>query len=223
MLLLAGMCALTWQKLAKTVWLVIGIACVALIGLILYNFFKKKKQYDDLNKKGAEKFDYKSEYISLFPANLPANMPAAALTKEVAVMQNRQQRAVYNNAIRDLISKLNSVNNPGDVLCKNINTYGSIMSRARQRYYIRYESGDFIVYDADFMNPKGELVIDGEDLVSYGAVEFYDLGGAKALTGSTIIEIATPDGGRLYLETHQNDSEKLKKLMKGVKQKKEKE
>ena len=163
-LLVSGMCILTYFKLKSIWWLIIGIAVGLCTGFVIYHHLKTLKKYKEANSRGSKRFDYKAEYVSLFPSGLPEKMPATDLTREIAPMQNRQSRDVYNNAIRDLITTLNSVNNPNDLLCKNVNTYGSLFAQPRRRCYVRQEDGKFVVYDADFMNPKGELIIDQSDL-----------------------------------------------------------
>ena len=217
-LLVSGMCVLTYFKLKAIWWLIIGIVVALFTVLVIYRHLKAKKKYDEANSRGSKRFDYKAEYVSLFPADLPDKMPATDLTREIAPMQNRQSRDVYNNAIRDLITTLNSVNNPNDLLCKNVNTYGSLLAQPRRRCYVRQEDGKFVVYDADFMNPKGELVIDSADVLSFGPASAYDAAkfskGSKSGQDSWLIEIKTGDGDsdRLYLEAHAKDYEAMKKL-----------
>ncbi len=218
LLLGAGMCILTYFKLKSIWWLIIGIAVGLCTGFVIYHHLKTLKKYKEANSRGSKRFDYKAEYVSLFPSGLPEKMPATDLTREIAPMQNRQSRDVYNNAIRDLITTLNSVNNPNDLLCKNVNTYGSLFAQPRRRCYVRQEDGKFVVYDADFMNPKGELIIDQSDLLSFGPASAFDSiklpKGSKSTQDVWYIEIKTgeDENDRLYLEAHSKDFDAMKKL-----------
>jgi len=218
MVLLAGMCALTYIKENSILWLVVGIACLMSIAYIVFKHNKNDKLYKKNNTKGSQKFDYNAEYISLFPKDLPEKMTATDLTREIAPMQNKQTKVVYNNAIRGLVSKLNAINNPQDILCKNVNSYGELMAQPRKRYYFKAENDKFIAYDADFMNPRGELVIDAADVISYGPSPEYDLAkylknGGKVSNYGIIIEIKTGLEDNLYLEAMQNDLDKIKKVL----------
>ena len=227
MVILVGMCLLTAffeSKKPEMIWLIIAGIAAFLTVRIVYKHFTALKTYKNANSEGTKKFDFRSEYKGLFPADLPAEMPAAEFTRVLAPMQNRQKKAMYNNAIRDLISKLNTKNNPNDILCKNISLYGELMTQPKKRYYIAGDEGKIVVYDSDFMDPKGELVCDPDDVLSFGSYANYPSKingkGVKVGQDAIIIEIKTGDGedDRLYLEAHANDYDRIKKLLGGKKE-----
>lgn len=218
-LLISGMCVATYFVKNSIVWLIVGIVAFLAIFLLLYRHLKALKKYNAANSSGSQRFDFKSEYLSLFPQDLPDRMSATDLTREVAPMQNRQKQDVYNNAIRNLITALNRVNNPGDVLIKNINTYGEFFSQPRRRYYIKAEDGGFVIYDANFMEPSGEIVADADDVISFGASSEYDLQkyikGSKVSQSAVVIALKTGEGADdvLYFEALGSDLERIKKLL----------
>lgn len=219
MALIFGMCFLTAIVKNDAKWYAIGAGFVLIAVYIVYKHIKKLKTYKDANSEGTKKYDFKKEYESLFPAELPEKMPASEMAKKIAPLQGKQKKDLYNNAIRDLISSLNSKNNPGDVLCKNLSLYGELMTQPKRRYYFTPEDGKFVIYDADFMNPRGELVCDAEDILSFGTYANYPskigVNGIKVSQDSVVIEIKTGDGddARLYLEAHSNDYDRLKKML----------
>lgn len=219
MLLIFGMCLLTAVQKGAKVWYFIGAAFLLLIFYIVSKHMKKLKIYRDANSQGTQKYDYRAEYLSLFPQNLPAKMPASEMARELAPLQGKQKKDIYNNAIRDLISSLNARNNPNDIMCKNISLYGALMSQTKRRYYLRSEEGKIVIYDADFMNPRGELVCDASDVLSYGPFSSYpskiNTSGSKINQDSIIIEIQTGEGenDRLYLEVHGMEAERVQKLL----------
>lgn len=226
MVIIVGMCLLTAfsEEKISTMWLGVALAAAVLTGYIIYKHFAKLKAFKDANSEGTKKYDFRAEYLGLFPQELPEEMPASQLAKTLAPMQNKQKKDMYNNAIRDLISKLNSKNNPNDILCKNISLYGDIMTQTKRRYYITGDEGKIIVYDADFIDPRGELVCDPEDVLSYGVYANYpsriNSAGAKVSQDAIIIEIKTgnDEDDRLYLEAHANDYDRIKKLLGGKKE-----
>lgn len=224
MLIIFGMCVLTGVHLKNNIiWYIIGVIFLLVPFYIIYKHIKKSAEYKKANSVGAKRFDYKAEYLSIFPQDLPEKMPASEMAREIAYLQGKQKRDMYNNAIRDLISTLNATNNPNDIMCKNLTVYGSIMNQIKKRYYIKSEEGKIIIYDADFMNPRGELVCDSGDIISFGSVSEYPglkASGAKVSQDATVIEIKTGDTekDRLYLEVHGKEYERLKKLLGGKKE-----
>lgn len=222
MLLVAGMCVLTYYVSNWTAWGwgLVGALALAAIGLIIYRYIKALNKYKNANKAGSKRFDYKEEYMSLFP-ELPGRMNASELTKAIAPMQNKQSRDVYNNAIRDLITSLNAVSNPSDILCRNLSTYGELFAQPRRRCYIGSRDSDIIIYDADSIAPRGELVIEASDIIGYGEPDTFGdkindvkKSGTKISSDAIIIAIKTDEnGGVLYIESHSSDLDKLKKLL----------
>ena len=93
------------------------------------------------------------------------------------------------------------------------------MTQPKKRYYITGEDGKIVVYDSDFMDPKGELVCDPDDVLSFGSNANYPSKingkGVKVGQDAIIIEIKTGDGeeDRLYLEAHANDYDRIRKLL----------
>ena len=220
MVLISGMCVLTFiDDRAQIVWLIVGILAFAVIGFIVFRYIKALKKYEKATSQGSQRFNYRQEYVSLFP-ELPDRMSAGDLTKAIAPMQNKQRRDVYNNAIRDLVTKLNTVNNPNDILCRNLSTYGELFAQPRRRCYMKSEDSKIVIYDADFSAPKGELIIDPSDILSYGDPDSFEYIsdikqlGTKISSDAILIAIKTDEeGGRLYIESHANDLVKLKKIL----------
>lgn len=224
MVLIFGMCILTGVQKHAALWYVIGVLFLLLVFYILYKHMKKLKVYREANSQGTQKYDYRTEYLSIFPPDLPERMPASELARALAPLQGKQKKDIYNNALRDLISTLNSKNNPSDILCKNISLYGTLMKQPKRRYYLRGEEGKIVIYDADFMNPRGELVCDAGDVLSFGPYSSYpakiNTSGSKINQDSVIIEIRTGEGesDRLYLEVHGTEADRVQKLL-GAKKK----
>lgn len=223
MVLVAGMCVLTFFSSSWKQWgwgVAAGLSLAAIV-LIIRRYLKALKKFQEANSAGSKRFDYKEEYMSLFP-ELPGRMNASELIKAVSPMQNKQSRDVYNNAIRDLITSLNTVNNPQDILCRNLTTYGDLFSQLRKRCYIGENgSNDIVIYDSDCLAPRGELVVEPSDILSYGVPDTFGdklagvrKAGVKISSDAVIVAIKTDEeGGVLYLETHASDFEKLKKLL----------
>ncbi len=220
--LAVGMCVLTWATNEKKpiIWLIIGALFLFFIFLVIKNHFKKLNEYKKVNSKGADKFDHKAEYMSLFPQELPNTMNAYDFLLEVAKMQGKQKNDVYNNAIRNLITKINKVNNPDEILCKNLTLYGNVFDQLKHRYYFTQDGGDIIVFDSDFQNPRGEIVFNADDVVAFGEPAGFDLSkvtknNVKLSSDSLIIAIKTGEGENdvLFLEAHAKDSEKIKKIV----------
>lgn len=219
MALIFGMCVLTAVVKDDVKWYAIGAIFLLLGAYLVYKHFKKLTVYKNANSAGTKKYDFKKEYESIFADGFPEKMPASEMAKKVAPLQNRQKKDLYNNALRELVSSLNAKNNPNDILCKNLSLYGELMTQAKRRYYFKAEDGSFVVYDADFLNPRGELVCDADDVLSFGTYANYPskIGaqGVKVSQDAIIIEIKTGDGDddRLYLEALSTDYERIKKLI----------
>ena len=219
MVLIFGMCILTAIQKGAMIWYGVGVAFLLLIIYIVHKHLKKTKIYRDANSQGTQKYDYRTEYLSLFPQDLPSRMPASEMARELAPLQGKQKKDIYNNALRDLISSLNAKNNPNDIMCKNISLYGTLMNQTKRRYYMRGEDGKLVIYDADFMNPRGELVCDMSDVLSYGLFSSYpskiNTSGSKIHQDSIIVEIQTGENesDRLYLEVHGMEAERVQKLL----------
>lgn len=217
MLMITGMCVLTFFELNYSyIWLAIGGIALAVIAFIIFRYAKALKKYKDANSAGSQRFDYKQEYVSLFP-ELPDRMSASAMTKAIAPMQSKLRRDVYNNALRDLITTLNTVNNPQDIICRNLSTYGELFAQPRRRCYLTSDNSKFVLYDADFISPKGELVVDAADIIGFGEPSKFDLSevkksGSKISSEAVIIAVKTGDDSTLFLEAHSKDVDKLKKL-----------
>lgn len=86
MLMICGMCVLTWAQTKSVIWLVVGAVFLVILAFIVRKHFKKLKEYNDANSKGAEKFDFKAEYVSLFPEDLPEEMTASEFALKIAQM-----------------------------------------------------------------------------------------------------------------------------------------
>lgn len=86
MLMICGMCVLTWAQTKSVVWLAVGAAFLVILAIIVGKHFKKLKVYNEANSKGAERFDFKAEYVSLFPEELPEQMTASEFALKIAQM-----------------------------------------------------------------------------------------------------------------------------------------
>ena len=226
MLIVTGMYLLTFFEKGKNdkLWLILMAVCGAITVFIVYKHFKSLKAYKNYNSTDNSKHAKKMEFFALFGENLPAEMTASEFLRVVTPIATKPavlQKPTFKSALFQLVNMLNSKNNPSDLLCKNITVYGDILPQARHRYYIKRENGTFIFYDQDFMNPTGEIVCDEKELLSYGRFTAYpasvNKSGGKVHQDSYVVEIDAGDD-KIYFEINGRETEKVKKLFKGIKE-----
>ncbi|MBQ8828447.1 MAG: hypothetical protein IJZ90_04865, partial [Clostridia bacterium] len=159
MLILFAMCFMTYLSKGKeTMWLVISVIFLILPVYFFYKDFKKLAQYKAVNSVDTSKHAAKKEFESLFGENLEEKMSAASFLRVVAPLASKpaiMKNYTARDGVRFLVNALNVKNNPPDLLCKNMTSYGKILSQTRHRYYVKREDSNFIFYDQDFMNPAG--------------------------------------------------------------------
>ncbi|MBQ8165122.1 MAG: hypothetical protein IJZ94_04835 [Clostridia bacterium] len=227
MLIVTGMYLLTFFEKSKSekLWLILMAVCAAITLFIIYKYFKNLKAYKNYNSTDNSKHAKKMEFFALFGDDLPEEMEAADFLKTVSPIATKPvvvQKPTFKASLFQLVNMLNTKNNPSDLLCKNMTVYGSVLTQARHRYYVKKENGTFVFYDQDFMNPAGELVCDEKDIVSYGRFSAYpssiNKSGGKVHQDSFVVEIDAGDGERIYFEINGRETEKVKKLFKGIKE-----
>lgn len=231
MLIMSGMYVATYLTKEKpngkldTLWLICMGVCAAITLFILYKYFKGLSAYKKYNSTDNSKHAKKVEFFSLFGDDLPEEMDAADFLKVVTSVATKPaavQKATFKSSLFQLVNMLNVKNNPSDLLCKNITVYGKVLTQARHRYYIKREGGTFIFYDQDFMNPAGEIVCDEKEVLSYGRFTAYpssiNKSGGKVHQDSFVVEIDAGDEQRIYFEINGRETEKVKKLFKGIKE-----
>lgn len=227
MLIMAGMYVATFIVKGKSDnwWLIFMAVCLAITLFIVYKYFKNLSAYKKYNSTDNSKHAKKIEFISLFGNDLPDEMDAAEFLKVITPLAAKPsviQKQTFKLSLFQLANMLNSKNNPQDLLCKNITVYGSVLTQARHRYYIKRENNTFVFYDQDFMNPAGEIICDEKEVLSYGRFSAYpasiNKSGGKVHQDSYVVEIDAGDGQKIYFEINGRESDKVKKLFKGIKE-----
>lgn len=227
MVIMAGMYVATYISKGKNdnKWLICLAICAAITLYIVYKYLKNYKIYKNYHSKDNSKYAKKQEFISLFGEDLPEEMNAIDFLEQISSLTTKSavvQSQTYKTGVLQLSNSLNSRNNPPDLLCKNMTTYGKYLTQTRHRYYIKKEDGMFIFYDQDFMNPTGEIVCEEKDVLSYGRFSAYpssiNTSGGKIRPDSFVVELDAGNGEKIYFEINGREDEKVKKLFKGIKE-----
>lgn len=227
MLIVTGMYLATFIAKGKSdkLWLILMAVCLAITLFIIYKYIKNLNAYKKHNSTDNSKHAKKVEFFSLFGDTLPEEMEAAEFLKIVTPLATKPaviQKNTFKGTVFQLVNMLNTKNNPSDLLCKNMTVYGDVLSKTRHRYYVRKEDNKFIFYDQDFMNPAGELVCDEKDVLSYGRFSAYpssiNTSGGKIHQDSYVVEIDAGNDVKIYFEINGRETEKVKKLFKGIKE-----
>ncbi|MBE7065507.1 MAG: hypothetical protein E7384_06840 [Ruminococcaceae bacterium] len=227
MLIMTAMYLYTFFEKGKSdkLWLILMAVCAAVTVFIVYKYFKNLKTYKNYNSTDNSKHAKKMEFFALFGDDIPEEIEASAFLKKVTSIATKPvvvQKPTFKGAMFQLVNMLNSKNNPSDLLCKNITVYGSVLTQARHRYYIKRENNTFVFYDQDFMNPAGEIICDEKEVLSYGRFSAYpasiNKSGGKVHQDSYVVEIDAGDGEKIYFEINGREAEKIKKTFKGIKE-----
>lgn len=153
---------------------------------------------------------------------MPEVTHAMELQRKVSPLMGKQTDVTYIAALRQINEKLASKNNPEDLLCKMISTEPEVFKQPKRRLYLKADAGSLVFYDADFMNPIGEIVCDLDDVVGYGDYakypnKFNNPGGGKIRPESIILEIKD-EKHNLFFEFRTEDYDALKKILGGKKE-----
>ena len=227
MLIMTAMYLYTFFVKGKSdkLWLILMAVCAAITVFIIYKHFKNLKAYKNYNSTDNSKHAKKMEFFALFGDDIPEEAEASEFLKKVAPLATKPavvQKPTFKGAMFQLVNKLNSKNNPADLLCKNMTVYGTVLTQARHRYYVKRENGTFIFYDQDFMNPAGEIICDEKEVLSYGRFSAYpasiNKSGGKVHQDSYVVEIDAGNDERIYFEINGRETEKVKKTFKGIKE-----
>ena len=227
MLLLILMFILTANRYEEqaTIWITLAVVCGALAGLIVYKFIKAQKEFLKSAGRPSTKDAKKKAFFALFTPDgtaLPEQMPAGELIRKVSPLVGKQTDEASNSALRAMSETQALTNNPEDVLCKLVTTFGDIFTQPKRRLYFRQEGGSLVFYDSEWMKPKGEIVCAMEDVASFGTFSKYPLrinssGGGKINPDAVIVEIQDSDH-HIYFEFQNRDYDKLKKILPGKKE-----
>ncbi|MFR1518278.1 MAG: hypothetical protein ACLSVG_05820 [Clostridia bacterium] len=208
----------------KLTWFALAIVCVAFGAYSAAKYIKKNKQYRSAAGKPSTIKAKRERFFSLFRKDgeeFPESILAGDMLKTVSPIIGKQNDQVNNNAIREISEELARINNPSHTICKLVNPCGERFDQAKRRLYFKEENGKFIFFDSDWMKPKGEIVCEEDDIVSFGAFSKYsgiNPSGGKIRQDAIIVEAQDSDH-HIYFE-FQNDS--LPQLKKAFSSKKEK-
>ncbi len=225
MLLLSGMFFVTASvhSSQKTVWWAFAFFCLLCIVWFVRKYLKGLKEYQKTAGKPSTKDAKKNAFIQLFgQEELSEEMQAADLLRKTAALIGKQNNPLYETALRILSDALTARNNPGDLMCKLVTPFGEIFTQSKRRFYLCTEDNQLIFYDAEFMKPKGEIICNQDDVVSFGTFSKYPLrinsyGGGKIRPEAVILEIQD-ESQHIYFEFQSQEYDKIKKLLSGRKE-----
>ena len=185
-----------------------------------------KKEYLKAAGKPSTISQKKIAFFNLFGGmeTIPEITLAATLQDRVRPLLGKQRDQIYNTALRSVSEELVLVNNPSLSMCKLITPLKEVFTQSRHRFYFKEEDGKFIFFDSDWMNPKGQIVCDTGDVVSFGKYTNYansinSASGGKIRPDAVILEIQD-ESGHIYFEFHQSEYDALRKRLPGKKEKK---
>lgn len=209
----------------KITWFILAVVCVFFGAYSTYKYLKKRHIYRQAAGKPSTILTKRNKFFALFHRDgeeLPETMPAGDMLKIVSPIIGKQNDQVNNNAIREISEELARINNPSLTLCKLVNPCGKIFDQPKRRLYFKEENNKFVFFDADWMKPKGEIVCEEDDIVSYGAYPKYsgiNTSGGKIRQDSIIVE-AQDENYHIYFEFQDDSLAQLKKAFSGKKEKK---
>ena len=226
MLLLCILFLLTGKEYPaeKTTWFVLAGFCLLLGIYFTFKYIKKRKAYRQAAGKPSTIKTKREKFFSLFRRDgndLPEKMLAGDMLKTVSPIIGKQNDQVNNNAIREISEELARINNPQLPICKLVTPCGQPFDQPKKRLYFQEDQGKFVFFDLDCSKPKGEIVCDPEDIISYGEFSEYtgiNPSGGKIRQDAIIVEAQDAEK-HIYFE-FQNDS--LPQLKKAFSTKKEK-
>ncbi len=225
--LVIGMLLLTAYYYPKEmIWYLFCGVFAILIGRVIYRYMMAKKEYLKAAGKPSTISQKKIAFFNLFGGmeTIPEITLAATLQDRVRPLLGKQRDQIYNTALRSVSEELVLVNNPSLSMCKLITPLKEVFTQSRHRFYFKEEDGKFIFFDSDWMNPKGQIVCDTGDVVSFGKYTNYansinSASGGKIRPDAVILEIQD-ESGHIYFEFHQSEYDALRKRLPGKKEKK---
>ena len=204
------------------VWLALAALCVILLLRSVMKYTKARKEYLKAAGKPTTISKKRKRFYSLFSdgenlSDLPNVMSAGEFLPIVARLMGKQEEQLYNGVLRTIHEKLAAINNPNLPMAKIITPFGDVFNQTKRRLYVVEEDNKLIFFDADWMNPKGEIVCDMENLVSFGRFSQYpsninSAGGGKIKPDSVIIEIKD-DTNHIYFEMVSDLYNYVKKML----------
>lgn len=202
------------------------LAGVSLFGLVMVvkKYLEARKAYLAASGKPDTINTKRNEFFGLFGADeLPTEMPASEFQSIVSPLLGKQYDTVSNNALRSIKEDLVTKNNPDLPMCKLITPMKEIFTQSRRRLYLKEDGKNFVFFDADWMNPIGEIICTEDDVVSFGKFSQYPASinacGGKIRPDSVIVEIQD-DANHIYIEFQDTEYERVKKIIPGRKEKK---
>jgi len=215
---------LSIKSVQASIWTVLSVVCYGIIAFLVTKYIKSVKLYKQTAGTPDKRDRKKAKFMLLFDAdNLPEEIPAGELLRKVSALSgNVNNDKITANALRRMSEFLTERNNPGDIMCKLVTTFGELFTQPKRRLYFKEDNDVLTFYDADFSKPKGEIICDVEDVVSFGTFDQYPLrinssGGGKIKPEAIIVEIY--DGTlRLYFEFQSAHYDKIRKILPGKKE-----
>ena len=186
---------------------------------------KKRKQYRSAAGKPSTIKSKREKFYSLFLKDgkeLPESILAGEMLKTVSPIIGKQNDQVNNTAVREISEELARVNNPPLTVCKLVTPCGEKFNQPKKRLYFKEENGKFVFFDSDWMKPKGEIVCDEEDIVSFGEYSKYsgiNPSGGKIRPDAVLVEIQDAEN-HIYFEFQNDSLPQLRKAFSGKKEKK---
>ena len=208
----------------KVTWFALAIVCIAFGAYSATKYIKKNKLYKNAAGKPSTIKSKREKFFSLFHkdgAELPDSMLAGEMLKIISPINGKQNDQVNNNAIREISEELAQINNPSLMICKLVNPCG-IFDQPKRRLYFKEENGKYVFFDSDWMKPKGEIVCEEDDIVSYGEYAKYtgiNPAGGKIRQDAVIVEAQDAEH-HIYFEFQSESLPKLKKTFSSKKEKK---
>lgn len=204
------------------VWLALAALCVILLLRSVMKYTKARKEYLKAAGKPTTISKKRKRFYSLFSdgenlSDLPNVMSAGEFLPIVARLMGKQEEQLYNGVLRTIHEKLAAINNPNLPMAKIITPFGDVFNQTKRRLYVVEEDNKLIFFDADWMNPKGEIVCDMENIVSFGRFSQYpsninSAGGGKIKPDSVIIEIKD-ETNHIYFEMVSDLYNYVKKML----------
>lgn len=228
MLLLFVLFLLTSLEYAEErfIWLLLSALCLAITGRSFYKYFVQNKKYKQAAGKPSVVKAKREGFYAFFKSKdneLPETLSAGDMLKMVSPIIGKQNDQVYNNALREMSEDLARINNPSFTMCKLVNPCGDIFNQARRRLYFKNEGSQLVFFDTDWMNPKGEIVCDEDDVVSFGEYSKYpssiNKSGNKIRQDAVILEIKDGDN-HVFFEFQSESYAEIKKAVSSRKERK---
>lgn len=227
LLLVIGMLLLTLHRYpGEYTWYLLIALFVFFFGRMIFRYWKARKEYLKAAGKPSTIAQKKHAFFSLFGGleAIPTTATAKELQDKVRPLLGKQSDTIYNTAIRSVAEDLIHVNNPELPLCKLITPLEEIFTQPRQRLFLKAADNQLIFFDSEWQMPKGQIVCDLADVVSFGRFPQYascinSAGGGKIRQDAVILEIRDEEK-HLFFEFAQQEYTTLRKILPGKKEKK---